>query len=83
MSDQNDLHRALMKVTARAMALEALIMAVIGQSKDKLEILKAFEHVVENDSTRTLFESELKDYPENELPGAYDNLLVQLSALCH
>lgn len=82
MSEHEDLHKALMTVTAKAMALETLLMAVISQSTDKVKILKAFEAEIDTHSSRTLFESELKDYPESELPVAYDNLFVQVSALC-
>jgi len=83
MSEHDDLHKAVMQATAKAMALEMLLMVVISQSPDKLKILKAYEAEIENQSTRTLFESELKDYPEAELPIAFDHLLVQLSSLCH
>ena len=83
MSEHDDLHKALMQVTAKAMALETLLMAVIAQSPDKVKILKAFEADIDAISTRTLFESELKNYPEAELPVAYDHLLVQVSSLCH
>lgn len=82
MSDQEDLHKVLMKVTAKAMALETLLMAVIAQSADKVKILRAFEEEIDSHATRTLFESELRDFPEAELPVAYDHLFVQVSALC-
>ena len=82
MSEQEDLHKVMMKVTAKAIALETLLMAVISQSTDKVKILKAFEEEIDSHASRTLFESELKDYPEAELPVAYDNLFVQVSALC-
>lgn len=82
MSEQSDLHKVLMTVTARSMALETLLLAVISQSSNKVEILKAFEEELSDQSTRTLFDSEMKDYPEAELPVAYDNLFVQLTALC-
>lgn len=83
MSEYDDLHKALMKVTAKAMALETLLLTMIAQSPDKVEILKRFEHELESSSTRTLFESQMKDYPEDDLPVAYDSLLVQISSLCH
>jgi hypothetical protein len=83
MSEHDDLHKVLMKVTAKAMALETLLMAVIAQSSDKVKILKAFEEEIDSNASRTLFESELKDYPESELPAAYDNLFVQVTSLCH
>jgi hypothetical protein len=82
MSEQEDLQKALLKVTAKSIALEKLLLAVISQSADKIKILKAFEEEMEQGVTRTLFESELKDYPESELPAAYDNLFVQVTALC-
>jgi hypothetical protein len=82
MSENDDLHKALMQVTAKAMALEMLLMVVIAQSPDKLKVLKGFESEIDNQSTRTLFESELRTYPEAELPIAFDHLLVQLSTLC-
>jgi hypothetical protein len=82
MSEEDDLRKALLNVTAKAMALETLMMAVISQSSDKVKILKAFEQEMESHSTRTLFESELRDYPESELPAAYDSLFVQITALC-
>lgn len=82
MSDSEELHKVLMQVTAKAMALETLLMAVISQSSEKVKILKAFEEVRESHATRTLFESELKDYPESELPAAYDDLFAQVTALC-
>jgi hypothetical protein len=82
MSDQDDLHKSLLKVTAKAMALETLLMVVIAQSADKVNILKAFEEELSGQSTRTLFDSEIRDYPESELPVAYDSLFVQLTALC-
>ncbi len=43
MADQDDLHKSLLKVTAKALALETLLMVVISQSPDKVKILKAFE----------------------------------------
>ena len=82
MSDQDELHKSLLKTTARAMALEKLLLAVVAASPDKVQILKAFEHEMESHSTRTLFDSEMKDYPENELPAAYDSLFGQVMALC-
>jgi hypothetical protein len=82
MSEQEDLQKALLKVTAKSIALEKLMMAVISQSPDKVKILKAFEEEMEQGVTRTLFESELRDYPESELPAAYDHLFVQVTALC-
>ena len=82
MSEQEDLQKALLKVTAKSIALEKLLMAVISQSAKKINILKAFEEEMERGVTRTLFESELRDYPESELPAAYDNLFVQVTALC-
>lgn len=82
MPDHDELHNAMMKVTARAMALETLLLAVIAHSTDKIRILNAFEHELENQSARTLFDSELKDYPEKELPVAQDHLLAQVAALC-
>ena len=82
MAEQEDLRKALMKVTAKAMALETLLLAVISHATDKVKILKAFEEELSSQATRTLFESELRDYPEAELPVAYDHLFVQLTALC-
>jgi hypothetical protein len=82
MSEHEDMQKALLKVTAQSIALEKLLMAVISQSTDKINILKAFEEEMERGVTRTLFESELRDYPESELPAAYDNLFVQVTALC-
>jgi hypothetical protein len=83
MSEQEDLQKALLKVTAKTIALEKLMMAVISQSANKVDILKAFEEEMERGVTRTLFESELRDYPESELPAAYDSLFVQVTALCN
>jgi hypothetical protein len=82
MSDHDDLHKTLMKVTARAIALETLLLAVIAHSTEKIKILNAFEHEMEQQSTRTLIESEMKDHPDKDLPVAYDHLLVQVAALC-
>ena len=82
MSEYDDLHKALMKTTAKAMALETLLMAVIATSKDKVAVLRAFEQEMDAHHSRTLFESEMRDFPEAELPVAYDNLFVQLTALC-
>jgi hypothetical protein len=81
-SEHDDLHKMLMKLTARTMALETLLLTVISQASNKVEILKAFEDDLSSLSERTLFDSELKDYPEAELPVAYDNLFVQVTALC-
>ena len=82
MPDNDELRETLMKVSARVMALETLVLAMIAQSPDKIKILSAYEHELEGQSTRTLFESQLKDHPEKELPVACDQLLVQVAALC-
>jgi hypothetical protein len=82
MPEHEELHGAMMKVAARAMALETLLLAVIAHSTDKMQILNAFERELENQSARTLFDSEMKDYPEKELPVAQDHLLAQVAALC-
>lgn len=83
MSEHDDLHKALLKATAMSMALEKLVLAVISQSRDKVEILKAFEEEMDSQSTRTMFESDMRDYPERELPAAYDHLFAQVTAMCH
>jgi hypothetical protein len=82
MPEQDDMHNTMMKVTARAMVLETLLLAVIANSSEKIKILKAFEHELENQSARTLFDSEMKDYPEKELPAVQDHILGQVAALC-
>jgi hypothetical protein len=82
MSEYDDLHSAMMKVTARAMALETLVLALVAHYPEKMKVLNAFEHELENQSATTLFESELKNHPEKDLPVAQDHLLAQVAALC-
>ena len=82
MSDHEDMRKAMVSMTAKAMALEMLVLAVFSESADKVKILKALDEEMTNRSTRTLFESEMKDCPETELAVACDILCGQLNALC-